>query len=193
MMPSGPDRKVLTYKPSTYEMGGLVVSVVLALAATGPGCGGGKPVVAISYGVQNDADTGIRGNDWAHVAYTRSVRVWRRSARSFCAVSTYNGTFESIAGPSPGGKWDLPAGIRGEFGGVAVTTFRGRFTPRGPVRGFLGAKGAWEWSTDYFSGIAGFRYTGYTFRYRASEHGTGTWTDTLANGKRRQSGDIKPR
>ena len=174
-------------------MGGLVVSVVLALAATNPGCGGGKPVVAISYGVQNDVDTGIKGNDWAYDTYTRSVRVWRRSPGRFCAVSTYDGSFESIAGPSQGGKWELPAGVRGEFGGVAVTTFRGRFAPNGsPVRGFLGVKGTWEWSNDYFSGIAAFRYTRYTFRYRAREHGTGTWTDRLAGGKRRYSGDIKP-
>ena len=174
-------------------MGGLVVSVVLALAATNPGCGGGKPVVAISYGVQNDVDTGIRGNDWAYDTYTRSVRVWRRSPRNFCAVSTYDGSFASIAGASPGGKWQLPGGVRGGFTGVAVTTFRGRFRPNAsPVRGFLGAKGAWEWSNDYFSGIAAFRYMRYTFRYRAKKHGTGTWTDTLADGKRRHTGDIKP-
>ena len=73
------------------DMGGLVVSVDLALAATGPACGGGKPVMALTYRVQNDVDTGIRGNTWAFDTYTRSVRVWRTASGRFCSVSAYSG------------------------------------------------------------------------------------------------------
>src|SRR5262249_55538622 len=87
-------------------MGGLLVPVVLAISL----CGSGKPVVAMSYGVQNDADTGIQGNTWALDTYTRSVRVWRLGRARFCAASTYGGTFATVPGPSPGGKWQLPAG-----------------------------------------------------------------------------------
>jgi hypothetical protein len=149
--------------------------------------------VAISYGVQNDVDTGRLGNEWAHLTYARSVRVWRRASGAFCAVSGYDGTFVSIAGPSPGGKWQLPDGVRGTMRATSVTVFRGRFAPRGaPTRGFLGVKGApWEWSNDYFTGVAGFRYTQYTFRFAATQGGTGTWTDTLRAGRERYSGDIK--
>jgi hypothetical protein len=176
-----------------FTVGGLAVSVALALAASGPGCGGGKPVIAVSYGVQNDVDTGSKGNVWAHVTYTRKVRVWRRAPNRFCTVSTYDGTFESVAGPSPGGKWELPDGIRGTMTATSLTTFRGRFNPRGaPVHGFLGTKtGPWEWSDDYFTGITRFRYTRYVFRYHATENGSGTWTNTLVGGKERSSGDIK--
>jgi hypothetical protein len=76
---------------------------------------------------------------------------------------------------------------------ASVTVFRAQFAPRGaPTRGFLGVKGApWEWSNDYFTGVAGFRYTQYTFRFAATQGGTGTWTDTLRAGRVRYSGDIK--
>jgi hypothetical protein len=188
-------------------MGGLVASIVLALAATGPVCGGGKPVIAVSYRVQNDVDTGIKGNNWAFDTYLRSVRVYRRAPGKFCSVSTYDGEFDSIEGPSPGGKWQLPAGIRGSFAGASVTTFRGRLAPRGaPLRGFLGVKdfacssadvkgqctGTWDWLRDYFTRIAAFRYSRYEFRYHATENGTGTFSDKLVRGKIRLSGDIKP-
>jgi hypothetical protein len=164
-------------------------------------------VIAVSYRVQNDVDTGIKGNNWAFDTYTRSVRVWRRAPGKFCSVSSYQGEFASIEGPSPGGKWQLPAGIRGTFAGASVTAFRGRLAAQGaPTRGFLGVKdfgcssadvkgqctGTWDWVRDYFTGVTGFRYTRYAFRYHATENGTGTWKDMLVAGKMRTSGDIKP-
>ncbi|HWJ45806.1 MAG TPA: hypothetical protein VNR63_10505, partial [Gaiellaceae bacterium] len=109
--------------------------------------------MAISYGVQNDVDTGSKGNEWAHLTYVRSVRVWSRTPGVFCAASAYDGTFESIAGTSPGGRWQLPDGVRGTMRATSLTVFRGRFAPPGaPTRGFLGVKGLWEWSNDYFTG-----------------------------------------
>ncbi len=183
-------------------MGGLLVPVVLAISL----CGSGKPVVAVSYGVQNDVDTGIRGNTWAFDTYTRSVRVWRKSPGRFCAASTYNGTFASIDGSSPGGRSHLPAGIRGTVGGTSVTTFRARLASRAaPLNGFLGVKdfactsadlkgrcaGTWDWIGDYFANVTQFRYTRYAFTYHASENGSGTYRDTLVNGKVRYTGDIK--
>ena len=174
-------------------VGGLVVSVALALAASNPTCGGGKPLLAISFGVENDVDTGSKGNVWAYVTYTRRVRVWRRGPSRFCATSAYAGTFTSIAGSSPGGKWTLPDGIRGTMNASSLTTFRGRFAPHAPLRGFVGTKaGPWEWSGDYFTRVVGLRYARYAFRYHATENGTGTWTDRLAMGKASHSGDIKP-
>jgi hypothetical protein len=184
-------------------MAGLLASVVLAASL----CGGGKPVLAVSYRVVNDVDTGIKGNNWAFDAYTRTVRVWRKPRGGFCSGSTYNGAFTSIAGWSPGGRWQLPAGVRGTFKGSSATTFRGTFAPRGaPVRGFLGVKdfgcssadvkgrcsGTYDWLRAYFTEISGFKYTRYQFRYHATDNGTGTWSDSLSAGKIRTSGDIKP-
>jgi hypothetical protein len=196
-----------------FNVGGLLVPVVLALAAASPsqatnlGCGGGKPVLSVSYHVVNDVDTGVQGNNWAFDTYDRTVRVWRKGPGRFCSASTYNGEFTTIAGPSPGGKAQLPAGIRGRFTGSSVTSFRGVFAPQGaPVRGFLGSRdfactsadqkgqcsGTWDWLRTYFSGISRFNYVRYAFSYHATENGKGTWSDTLVRGKVRFSGDIRP-
>jgi hypothetical protein len=190
-----------------------VLALVLASAARGApaptnlGCGSGKLVLNVTYRVQNDVDTGVKGNNWAFDTYTRAVRVWRKAPGRFCSASTYNGEFTTIAGWSPGGKTQLPAGIRGTFRGSSVTRFRGALAPRGaPLRGFLGVKdfactsadqkgqcgGTWDWLRTYFNGLAGFRYTKYTFTYHATENGKGTWSDTLVAGKIRFSGDIRP-
>jgi hypothetical protein len=172
-------------------MGGLLVHAVLAFSL----CGSGHPVVAISYGVQNDGDTGVKGNTWAIDGYTRSVRVWRKGNGRFCSISTYDGSFTTVAGPSPAGKSQLPAGIRGPFSGMSAATFRARPSDHGAPTGYLGVKdfsgGAWDWMTDYFTGVTGFGYTRYTFTYRATENGTGTFSDRLVHGKVKVSGDIK--
>jgi hypothetical protein len=160
----------------------------------------------VSYRVQNDVDTGVKGNNWAFDSYTRTVRVWRKAPGRFCSTSTYKGEFTTIAGWSPGGKSQLPAGIRGTFKGTSMTRFRGAFPASGaPVRGFLGVKdfactsadrkgqcgGTWDWLRTYFNDLANFRYTKYTFTYHATENGKGTWSDALVNGKIRFSGDIR--
>jgi hypothetical protein len=183
-------------------MGGLLATAVLAISL----CGSGKPAIAVSYGVQNDVDTGIRGNTWAFDTYTRGVRVWRTGSGRFCAASTYNGTFSSIEGTSPGGRSKLPAGVLGTFKGTSVTTFRGKLSVHGaPLRGFLGVKdfactsadakgqcvGTWDWIDDYFANVTQFRYTGYSFAYHATQNGTGTFADRLVNGKVKYTGDIK--
>jgi hypothetical protein len=200
-------------------MRGLLVpaALILVLASASPataapspknmGCGAGKLVLSVTYRVENDVDTGVKGNNWAFDTYTRAVRVWRKGAGRYCSASTYDGEFATIAGWSPGGRWQLPAGIRGTFKGSSVTMFRGTLAARGaPVRGFLGVKdfacssadqkgecsGTWDWLREYFTGIARFRYVKYSFRYYATENGKGTWSDTLASGKIHFSGDIRP-
>lgn len=195
--------------------GTAVLSLVLACAAqaapTPPqnlGCGAGKLVLGISYHVVNDVDTGVSGNNWAFDTYHRTVRVWRKAPGRFCSASTYDGEFASLEGMSPGGRTQLPAGIRGTFKGSSVTAFRARVAAAGAaaVRGFVGTKdfmctsadlkgqcsGTWDWLRAYFTGIAGFRYMRYAFTYHATENGKGTWSDMLVGGKVRSTGDIRP-
>jgi hypothetical protein len=197
------------------DVGALVVAA-LALAAASPGaapaqtnlgCGSGKLVLGVSYRVLNDVDTGVKGNNWAFDTYTRTVRVWRKAPGRYCSASTYRGEFTSISGWSPGGKTQIPAGIRGTFKGSSTTTFRGTFAPgSAAVRGPLGVKdfmcssadekgqcsGTWDWLRTYFTGIDRFKYVRYAFSYRATENGRGTWSDTYTGGKLRFSGDIRP-
>ena len=192
--------------------GTAVLGLVLAScaqAAPAPknmGCGAGTLVLSVSYHVQNDIDTGVRGNNWAFDTYHRAVRTWRTAPGRFCSASVYDGEFTTIAGLSPGGKTQLPAGIRGSFKGSSVTTFRGRLSAgSAPLRGFVGSKdfmcssadekgqcsGTWDWLRVYFTGISHFKYVGYAFSYRATENGKGTWRDTLTGGKVHVSGDIR--
>jgi hypothetical protein len=197
------------------DVGALVVAA-LALAAASPGaapaqtnlgCGSGKLVLSVSYRVLNDVDTGVKGNNWAFDTYTRTVHVWRKAPGRYCSASTYRGEFTSISGWSPGGKTQIPAGIRGTFKGSSTTTFRGTFAPgSAAVRGPLGVKdfmcssadekgqcsGTWDWLRTYFTGIDRFKYVRYAFSYRATENGRGTWSDTYTGGKLRFSGDIRP-
>jgi hypothetical protein len=172
------------------------------------GCGAGTSVLNVTYHVENDVDTGLKGNNWAFDDYTRALRVVRKSGNRFCAGSTYLGTFTSIAGASPAGKSTIPAGIRGTFRGSSVTTFRATFAPgTQSTRGDLGTKdfqctsddrkgrcaGTWDWLSAYFTStndFASFKYTRYSFTYHANEGGKGTWSDTLSGGKVRTHGDI---
>lgn len=179
--------------------------------ARNQGCGQGKLVLNARYRVANDVDTSVRGNNWAFDNYARTVRVWRKAGGAFCAASTYDGTFTTIGGPSPGGTATLPAGIRGTLKGSSITTFNARFTPAGqPVRGELGTKdfgclstdqkgdcsGTFDWLSAYFTsadGFKSFKYARYEFVYHATEGGKGTWTDVLIAGKLRTRGDIVPK
>jgi hypothetical protein len=197
-------------------MRGLSATAVLALvlasgaAAASPpknmGCGAGALVLSVSYHVQNDVDTGMKGNNWAFDTYHRSVRAWRKASGRVYSASSYDGEFTTLAGMSPGGTTQLPAGIRGTFKGSSVTTFRGKLSAGTvPLRGFVGSKdfmcsstdvkgqcsGTWDWLRFYFTGISRFKYVGYAFTYHAVENGKGTWRDTLRRGRVRFSGDIR--
>ena len=199
-------------------MKGLVLALVAAalLPVSGSaavrdknlGCGAGKLVLNMRYSVVDDIDTGLRGNNWALDSYVRTVHVWRKALGRFCAASTYDGSFMSIAGASPGGNATIPAGIRGSFKGSSVVTFRGimRFGVSA-LRVDLGAKdfsctsastkgqcpGTYDWLKASFMSADNFRsfkYVRYTFTYHATDGGKGTFSDSLAGGKVRTHGDI---
>jgi hypothetical protein len=200
---------------------GLVLAGLAAVAITSPasaspaavnqGCGAGRLVLNVRYHVQNDVDTGVKGNNWAFDDYLRTVRVWRKKSGRHCAASIYTGTFMTIAGASPGGTTTIPGGIRGTLRGAATTTFRGRFTPgTQPTRGDLGTKdfaclstdrkgdcsGTYDWLAAYFTsadGFKSFRYVRYSFTYRATDGGRGTWRDFMSGGRIRSHGDIVPK
>ena len=163
----------------------------------------------VRYAVQNDVDTGTRGNNWAFDTYTRTVHVWRKAAGRFCAASTFDGEFTTIAGASPGGGTTIPAGIRGTLNGQSTTTFRGTLRSGLKMRGDLGTKdfqctsadtkgqcaGTYDWLSAYFTStddFKSFRYVRYMFTYHATEGGKGTWTDRLVGGKYHSAGDIRP-
>ena len=179
------------------------------------GCGNGTLVVNVKYVVQNDLDTSVPianvQYDWAVDTYNRHVLVFQTGANTFCAVTTSNGTFTTLAGHSPGGTDTIPAGITGKFnGGYVSNQFHGTLlaTPLSPTTGDLGVKdfacvasanhdnatkvcpGTFDWFSQYFTADSGadWALVKYSFRYHAKSHGT--WTDTLNNGAIKTRGDI---
>jgi hypothetical protein len=187
----------------------LAVPAAASIHTTNLGCGSGRLVLNVRYVVENDVDTGTRGNNWAFDTYARTVRVWRKAQGRFCAASTYGGEFTTIAGASPGGVTTIPAGIRGTLNGQSTTTFRATLRAGLTTRGNLGTKdfqctsddtkgqcaGTYDWLSTYFTSTDNFRsfkYVRYAFTYHATEGGKGTWTDKLVGGKYQSSGDIRP-
>jgi hypothetical protein len=175
------------------------------------GCGGGRVVLALTYHVRNDVDTGVAGNNWAFDNYVRTLRVVRKRGNAYCAASRYSGTFTSLAGTSPAGTATIPAGIHGTFRGSSLTAFRATAATAGKrTRGDLGVKdfqctsadvkgrcpGTWDWLRAYFTsrnGFATFRYVRYSFIYHATQGGKGTYSDWLRGGTVRTHGDIRVR
>jgi hypothetical protein len=195
--------------PTALTLLWLAVPAAASLNTTNLGCGSGKLVLNVRYVVENDVDTGTRGNNWAFDTYGRIVRVWRKASGRFCAASTYNGQFTSIAGTSPGGTTQIPAGIRGTLSGQSTTTFRGSLRQGLTTRGSLGTKdfqctsadtkgqcaGTYDWLSSYFTSTDNFKsftYVRYAFTYHAVEGGKGTWSDKLVGRKYQSTGDIRP-
>ena len=195
--------------PTALTLLWLAVPAAAQNHAPNLGCGSGKLVLNIHYAVANDLDTGTQGNNWAFDTYTRTVRVWRKAPGRFCAASTYDGYFTTIAGTSPGGTTTIPAGIRGPLTGASTTTFRGTQRPGVAARGNLGLKdfqctsadtkgqcaGTYDWLSASFTSkdnFKSFKYVRYQFSYHATEGGKGTWSDRLVGGKYHSSGDVRP-
>ena len=194
--------------PTALTLLWLAVPAAASNKTTNLGCGAGKLVLNVHYVVQNDVDTGTRGNNWAFDTYGRTVRVWRKAPGRFCAASTYGGQFTTIAGTSPGATATIPAGIRGTLNGQSTTTFRGTLRAGLTTRGDLGTKdfqctsadtkgqcaGTYDWLSAYFTStdnFNSFKYVRYEFTYHATEGGKGTWTDKLVGGRYRSAGDIR--
>jgi hypothetical protein len=187
---------------------GLAAAATAGTPAKKQGCGTGTLVLNVHYQVQNDVDTGVRGNNWAFDTYIRTVRVWRKGGGRYCAASTYAGQFSTIAGTSPGGKTTIPAGIRGTLNGQSITLFRAAQKVGLTARVDLGTKdfqctsadtkgqcaGTYDWLSAYFTSTDNFQsftYLRYDFTYRATEAGRGTWADKLVGGRYQTAGDIR--
>ena len=180
----------------------------LAAAAPGPkpklpkselqpkACGKGRLVLNVVQKVENDVDSGIRGNYWASDDYTRTIKVWRVAANRYCAVVRYVGTFTTIAGASPGGTGIVTDGVQGKFTGGYRMDFTAtmKTVAEKPRRGSIGTfdyrctptgdcPGAVYWASYYFNSISGdeFDWWGWTYTARGQ-----TWVNASTG----NSGDI---
>ena len=205
-------------RPLTFISGTMLTALVAAgaaMAAPGPPpklnekqlhartCGQGKLVIDVHHKVVNDVDSGTKGNYWARDEYTRKLRVWRTGAGVYCAIVNYDGTFTTLAGPSPGGTTTIPAGITGTFKGGYRMDFTARLRARPGVktRGSLGTfdyrcdtagncPGSRYWVSVFFTKVTGDEFDWWGWIYKAGRNGT--WLNAIDGVKGDIVGSKKP-
>jgi hypothetical protein len=91
-------------------------------------CGKGVPLVDVTQTLLNGIDVDDTSEAWAYDrTLTSRIRFWQTGTRTFCEVRQIQGTFESIAGPSPARGGTIRAGITGTFVSIDAWTFNGEF------------------------------------------------------------------
>lgn len=159
---------------------------------------GGKMVINVVQRIINDADSGFASPVWAYDDLTRQIQVWQTGANTFCATVKYQGSWTTIAGPSPMGLGTIDAGIAGTFeGGYTSTAFTGtlKAAPLASTRGNIGTfdyacdnagncPGAFFWGDLYFDGVAGFDLAWWGWVYHGGNNGS--WVNASTG----SSGDI---
>ncbi len=158
----------------------------------------GTLVINISYGVTNDADSGLAGNYWAYDNYQKQIQVWQ-TATGFCVVARYEGQFTTVATTSPGGSGSVSDGQTGTFVGGYQSSFTGTLlgTPLYPTSGYIGSfdfgwtgdpsvapPDVFDWVSKYFSSDAGWTWDFWGWVYQGGS--CGTWYNTSFG----TSGDI---
>lgn len=155
----------------------------------------GRPILNVTFKVQNDDDSGVAGNAWAKDDYNKSIQVWPQDDGTFCAIVRYEGDFVTNAGASPQNTGTLTAGIQGEFHGGYQANFDGTFTPTLPTHGNLGTfdyacdgtfncPGAFNWVSAYFSSNTSFDQPYWAWIYRTGNNGS--WLNAITG----NAGDI---
>ena len=161
-------------------------------------CPAGKIVVSVTQNVHNAADYGSLGNVWAMDNYPRTILVIQEAPTTFCASVNYrNGSFRTIAGPSPGGGGTslVSAGVTGMISAsYRTTTFFGLLlpTPLEPISGSFttdyqctdqgDCPGFVDWWTYYFSTVLGFIPNFWSYGYISNGHGNWIQNPTRAPG-----------
>jgi hypothetical protein len=174
-------------------------------------------VINVTHHVEKDADsdgsvapgsTPVRY--WARDDYNRHIQVWKigvvpGQGDLFCALVHYQGSWSSIAGPSPQGSDTLPAGIDGTFHGGYRAAIIGELHPnptfrtRGNIGKFdYGWDGhpthhpptPFDWIKMYFSGDPLVTYEFIGWIYRGGRNGTWVHACEVGPGCAGNQGDI---
>jgi hypothetical protein len=191
----------------------LFIATPVSAQTSGFSCGiSTKPIINVTEQVRNDADSGVAGDTWALDHYTRTIRVWIRSGNTYCAVVTYNGDFQAVAGhQSPSATGILTGDEHGEFsGGYQSTDFTATLNVSDPTHWPLKGKvtnpyggnvvdyqcttdpnppcpGIIDWTTKYFTNISPpFNFLSWGWSYHPKDSRDGFWVNALSG----NSGDI---
>ena len=155
----------------------------------------GRPVINVTEKVKNYVDSGTAGN-WAIDNYMRHIQVWQVSTNSdnipsFCALVTYDGEFDAVAGQTgPGGTGVIGNDVDGDMEGGYRATFTGtlKSSPLWPTHGSVGTVDYGcnitgttcsyvSWTGQYFDGVSSFAQPWWGWIYEADEHGT--WINAI--------------
>lgn len=138
-------RRVVMIVLSTLSVGAVSMSVTAAPAAAKPTtpvpvCAGATDlVVDVTQDVLNQPFLPARdGHMWANFSYTQHLRIWTVGARQYCVRKDVEGTWVSIAGPSPGLTGTISDGLRGTFTDTTYWEWTGTLAPIAPTSGYLG-------------------------------------------------------
>lgn len=175
------------------------------LGASETACPAGKEIIKITHKVINGIDSGTSGNYWAYGDYVRHISVVPTGNDEYCATVKYQGSFDSVAGASPGCSNTGTCGNEGLSGGV-VGTFQGGYTaivtgtpiadPEYRTKGSIGildydcdassgiCASAFNWLDAYFEPGWGFSYQWWGWIYHAGNNGS--WINAASG----NSGDI---
>jgi hypothetical protein len=136
-------KKVITL--AALVMAAVSITATTALASPGPvGTGkqscqaSGQSVVNVHF-TYTSPDSGVAGNNWANDTINRQLQIWK-VAGGYCASVTDQGSFVTVAGPSPAGSSMVSGGISGQMkGGYTTGLLTGTLNPSMPTRGDLGS------------------------------------------------------
>lgn len=151
----------------------------------------GKPVINVQQKVLNDVDSGEAGNYWAFDTAERHIQVWAQSDGTYCAVVSYAGKFDGVAGQtSPGDGGTLSGDEKGTFQGGYRATITGTLlaSPLWPARGSVGktdyqcdisgvCPGYVSWIGQYFEPSYGFDYEWWGWIYHGGKYGV--WINSV--------------
>jgi len=164
-------------------------------------CPNGTLIVNVTQKITNDRDDSGGASFWALDDYVRHIQVVDLGDGTFCANVSYQGSFTTIAGPSPQKTGTVGEGVVGTFEGGYLWTFSG--TPLSPpdpdhkTKGSIGSfdynclhdspddcSGYVDWTTFYFSSTAAFDPAWWGWTYHGGNNGS--WVDSSDG----NSGDI---
>lgn len=157
----------------------------------------GVMVVNVVQRVVNDADSGFASPVWAMDDLTRHIQVWQVAPGAFCATVRYQGSWVTVAGPSPMGLGTIAAGITGtmEGGYTAIITGTLKAVPDAKTNGSIGTVDyacspttgecpkAFPWMKLYFE--PGYAYSMPFWGWIYHGGNNGTWVNAEPS-----SGDI---
>jgi len=138
-------RRVVMTVLSALSVGAVSIPVMAAPAAAEPTtpipvCAGAKDlVVDVTQDVRNEPLMPARdGHMWARFSYTQHLRIWTVGAHQYCLSKDFEGTWESVAGLSPGLTGTISDGLTGTFRSTEFWEWTGELTPLAPTSGYLG-------------------------------------------------------